>query len=63
MILQNGDRIEIYSEDNSDNLKTTTGGIQLLIEEENGIATTLFLTRKEATELAGLILRKNRNTI
>ena len=33
MKLQNGDYIEIYSENNSDNLKTTIGGIQFRIEE------------------------------
>ncbi len=63
MILQNGDEIDISSEDNSDNLKTTTGGIRLVIEEEDGNRIVTHLTRKEATELAGLILRKNRNTI
>ena len=60
MKLQNGDYIEIYSEDNSDNLnlKTTVGGIQFRIEEEDGNRIVTHLTRREATELAKLIRDK-----
>lgn len=58
MKLQNGDYIDIYSENNSDNLKTTTGGIKFIIDEEDGNRITTHLTRREATELARLIREK-----
>lgn len=55
MILQNDDEITIHSENNSDNLKTTTGGIQFRIVEKDGNRIITHLTRREATELARLI--------
>ena len=58
MILQNGDEIIIESENNSDNLKTTTGGIQFWIVEEDGNQIVTHLTRREATELAKLIRKR-----